>query len=276
LLKSSSGNNTFNFDSTSAPVCATAYTLIQASSISGFAASDFTANLSGAFSIVGSDVVFTTAPCSTQTGLLASPTSSVYGQSIAFTATVTSAIAATGTVAFTEGTTPLSGCAAVPVTGGQAQCPIASLAVGSHSIVATYSPSDATTTGSVSTSANVSVGKAATSVAITPPGPVTLGNPVTVSVAVTATAPGAGTPSGTVTVSDGGTGAGDSCSFTLPATGCALTPGKAGSFNLSATYTPDTTAGVNFTGNSSTPGTALSVGAAKTGSTFTSSANPSA
>jgi hypothetical protein len=55
-----------------------------------------------------------------------------------------------------------------------------------------------------------------------------------------------------------------------------LTPGKVGNFSLSATYTPDTTAGVNFTGNSSTPGTALSVGAAKVGSTFASSANPSA
>src|SRR6185312_8788981 len=62
------------------------------------------------------------------------------GQSVTFTATISgTAGTPTGTVAFKDGTTTLSGCAAVAVTSGQAACTTSALASGTHSITAAYS-----------------------------------------------------------------------------------------------------------------------------------------
>ena len=91
------------------------------------------------------------------------------------------------------------------------------------------------------------VSKEATSTTInsvTPPGPITLGSSVVVSVSVAVLPPGSGTPSGNVTVTsiDAATSAMDTCTFTLPAaTTCTLTPTTVGNKAITATYDGDNT-----------------------------------
>src|SRR3989442_1788313 len=87
------------------------------------------------------------------TALASSANPSVVGGSVAFTATVTGS-APTGSVGFTADGTTLTGCAAVALPGGSANsksatCSTVSLAVGTHSIVATYA-GDAVNSGSIS------------------------------------------------------------------------------------------------------------------------------
>ena len=77
------------------------------------------------------------------TTLASSQSPASFGTNISFTATVTGS-APTGTVAFTDGGGTLSGCAAVALPTGTADsktatCSSSILAVGTHSIVATYS-----------------------------------------------------------------------------------------------------------------------------------------
>jgi hypothetical protein len=73
----------------------------------------------------------------TTTALVSSPNPSVYGQAVTFTATVASSGASvpTGRVTFTDGTTTIGSAA---VSGGVAAFKEPKLAVGSHSITATY------------------------------------------------------------------------------------------------------------------------------------------
>ena len=93
----------------------------------------------------GADLTFTTAACSgttaTTTGLASNANPSAAGTPVAFTATVTGA-APTGSVAFREGATAIGGCAAVALVGSGntrvATCTTGALAVGAHSIVASY------------------------------------------------------------------------------------------------------------------------------------------
>jgi Bacterial Ig-like domain (group 3) len=63
---------------------------------------------------------------------------SVVGQSVTYTATVSSATA-TGTVAFDEAGKPIVGCSAQPVGSGTATCAVAGLGAGGHWITAVYS-----------------------------------------------------------------------------------------------------------------------------------------
>jgi hypothetical protein len=87
-----------------------------------------------AFGVTGS-------PGPTTTTLVAAPNPANAGANVAFTATVTGT-APTGNVAFTEAGVALTGCSAVALSGGgnspTAVCNIASLSVGTHSIVASY------------------------------------------------------------------------------------------------------------------------------------------
>ncbi len=84
----------------------------------------------------------------TTTTLSSSPNPSVRRRNVTFTASVTGNNP-TGTVNFSDGGTSISGCAAVGLAGGSASCKTASLNVGTHSIVATYS-GDASNKGSAS------------------------------------------------------------------------------------------------------------------------------
>jgi hypothetical protein len=77
---------------------------------------------------------------------------SIYGQSIAFTATLassTGAAVSNGNVRFTSDGTTIGGCAAAPIPSpNTATCVTSSLPAGSHSVVATYNPGPDFTAGS--------------------------------------------------------------------------------------------------------------------------------
>ncbi len=75
---------------------------------------------------------------STTTTVASSVNPASAGREVAFTATV-SASSATGTVTFIDGGAAIIGCAAVTLSGGQAQCATSALGAGTHPIVARYS-----------------------------------------------------------------------------------------------------------------------------------------
>ena len=191
---------------------------------------------------------------STTTTLASAPNPSVTGGNVLFTATVSGAgTSPLGTVAFTEGGTPISGCGAVALSGFTATCNTNALKVAGspHVVQATYSGS----VGYTGSSATVSqtVNKAATTTTITAhtPNPVNVGMPIAVTAGVAVTSPGSGTPTGSITVSDGVA----NCVITLPATSCNLTPVIAGTKTLAAVYAGNadfatsTSAGVSHTVN---------------------------
>jgi hypothetical protein len=140
----------------------------------------------------------------TTTTVSSSPNPSVFGQPVTVTALVTSQGTGAGTpsgaVTFTEGSTTLASGVAVDGTG-HASFTTSSLAVGSHTITASFSG----TTGWLTSSGNNSgtpqvVNKDATSSALTSsPNPSSAGQAVTFTATVTASAPGSGIPTGTVT-----------------------------------------------------------------------------
>ncbi|HEX7624332.1 MAG TPA: Ig-like domain repeat protein, partial [Anaeromyxobacteraceae bacterium] len=130
----------------------------------------FTATSSGDASYNGSAsaaLPLTVGHAGTTTTLAASPTPSVAGQPVTLTATLAvvgpGAGAPTGTVSFSDGGAVL--CAAQPVSGGQATCSLASLPVGAHGVIATYS-GDGSFSGSASAASSQSVGKDTSSLTV--------------------------------------------------------------------------------------------------------------
>ncbi|MBO9662615.1 kelch repeat-containing protein [Dokdonella sp.] len=198
----------------------------------------------------------TVEPASTTSSVSASPASTVFGQGTTLIANVALPVGNSGvvlgTVAFSDAGTPLPDCMMVAVEGGQATCAAAGLAVGSHDIVAAFTPDDGNTTLSASAAANVVVDKASTVTMLTEPAPIVFGDTVTVSATVSVVAPGAGTPSGSIAI-DAGTPA-EACIITLPATSCTLTPSSAGAKTLSAIFLPDAVSAANLD-SSGTSGT---------------------
>ncbi len=163
------------------------------------------ATFSGSTSFQGSTsstLTYTVNAASSQVALGANPASTVLGQSVTFTATV-SAVAPgagtpTGAVEFRADGSILAGCAAVALSGGTATCSTSSLAVGGHPIVATYSASTSFLTSTSSTLA-YTVGAASSQVALgANPASTVLGQAVTFTATVSAVAPASGTPAGTV------------------------------------------------------------------------------
>ena len=131
---------------------------------------------------------------------------SVFGQSLTFTVTVAPVSPATatptGTVTFKNGLTVLS---SVTLVSGKASFSTSTLAVGAHSITATYNGNvDYNTSTSVALTQTVN--KAATATMLTAlPNPSPVGMPIVFSVTVATLAPGSATPTGSVTLKDGAT-----------------------------------------------------------------------
>jgi hypothetical protein len=128
-------------------------------------------------------------------------------------------------------------------------CNIAFTSAGPRTVTATYA-SDGNFAGSASTPVAQTVNVAPTTTTITGHAP----NPSVVNqgIAITFTVTSAGgTPTGNVTVGDG-TGA--TCTGTVVAGGCTLTPITSGAKTLTATYAGD----LNFSGSTS-PGVAHNV-----------------
>lgn len=196
-------------------------------------------------------LLLTVQKASSTLALSAAPTAAVHGQSVLLSATLASANAqAGGVVLFIADGATLPGCAAQPVTGGQASCSTAALGVGAHAMLATYMGDADTAVAAIATPVTVTVAKAATAVTLVSPGPITLGDAVEVTATVAVVAPGAGDLGGSIAIGDGDTGVGDSCTIMLPATRCSLTPSHAGTKTLSAVFTPDAATAANATGSS--------------------------
>jgi Bacterial Ig-like domain (group 3) len=179
----------------------------------------------------------------TTTTLAASPASaSVFGQPVAFTATVTGGDGG-GTVAFKDGAATLAGCAAIALSGSgpyTATCTTSTLAVGSHSIVATYS-GDTSFIGSASTALPYMVNKAATTTTLTasPSGSSSFGQSLTFTATVAAAPPGAGAPSGTVAFTIDGTPVGSSSVSGSGQATLSTSSLSAGSHAIAAAYSGD-------------------------------------
>ncbi len=206
------------------------------------------------------------------TTLTKSPTgSTVYGQSVDFTATVAgSGGTPTGQVTFKDGAATL-GTGTLSPSGppneSQATLSTDELAVGDHEVTAIYG-GGAGFAGSTSNVVNHTVDKADTDTDITSPTPYSsvFGQPVTVHFNVTAEWPSSGTPTGNVTVDDGT----DSCTGSVASAGsCTLTFSTPGYKTLTATYAGDD----NF--NDSWDDEGHDVDPADTTTTVTTSPNPS-
>src|SRR5712692_3395052 len=200
---------------------------------------------------------------------ISSANPSVFGQAVTFTATVSSpAGTPTGTVTFLDGATSL-GTGALD-SSGIAKLTTASLAVGAHSVTASYG-GDTNFNPSSSSGLSQTVNKGPTTVtAISSANPSVFGQGVTFTAAVAPAAPGAGSPTGTVTFQDGATSLGTSgiingqASFTTSSL-------AVGSHSVTTVYNGDG----NFNGASSAPVT-QAVNKAASSTSVASSANPAA
>ena len=134
----------------------------------------------------------------TATALTSSLQTSVFGQAVLLTATVTPSVA-TGTITFADGSKTLG---TATLSGGAASLSVSSLAVGSHSITAVYG-GDINDAGSTSNAISQTVNKANTTVTLTSsPNPSKSGKAVTFTATVATGTPGAANPTGTVTFKD--------------------------------------------------------------------------
>lgn len=140
----------------------------------------------------------------TATALSTSGSPSSYGQSVTFTASVTSSGGnPTGTVTFKNGSATLG---MAPLSSGTAAFTTSTLTVATHTITAVYN-GDANDATSTSSPVTQQVTKAATTTALASPlNPSTYGLPVTLAVAVTSST--TGTPTGSVTFKSGTTSLG--------------------------------------------------------------------
>ncbi|GAC1526739.1 MAG: hypothetical protein NVS3B1_16420 [Marmoricola sp.] len=177
----------------------------------------------------------TVSPVATQT-TLAVPSGVVYGQSTTVTASESPAVP--GSMDFTVDGNDV-GSVAVDGSGSATSATISGLSVGSHDVVATFTPTDATDyTTSTSTTQSLVVAQADT----------TTSKPTisstSVSTTVSPVAPGAGSPTGTVTFYSNGTQIGTA---PVGVDGVAtLTYSSHGTATIAASYGGDT----NFTGSS--------------------------
>jgi len=176
---------------------------------------------------------------STATLVSSSANPSLSGQSVTFTATVTAkspgAGTPTGTVTFKDGSSTLG-------TGtlngsGQATFVTSTLAVGSHSISASYG-GDANFNGSTSSKLTQTVKYGTTTSASSSVNPSVFRQSVTFTATVTASSPGAGTPAGKVTFQDGGTAITNCSNLSLNQgrASCATSSLSVGSHSITATY----------------------------------------
>jgi hypothetical protein len=163
----------------------------------------------GNTTLTGWSLTFTLAPAATTTAVTSSANASVFGQSVTFTATVSTAGLGTpsGNVQFFDGATPIGGPVALNGSG-QAQLTTSALTVGSHTITAQYAgnvPSGFNSSiGSLNTNPQI-VNKASTTTGIvSSANPSSTGQAITFTVTVSPVAPGAGTRTGTVDVARDG------------------------------------------------------------------------
>ena len=200
--------------------------------------------------------------------------SSVFGQPVTFTATVSpvspGAGSPTGTVTFKEGAVTLA--ATVALTSGKATFTTSSLSAATHTITASYSGDGDFNASTGNASPQVVNKDSSTTSVRSTSNPSVFGQPVTFTATVSPASPGTGTPTGTVTFKEG--------AVTLAAT-VALASGKA-TFTTSSLSVATHTITASYSGdgdfNASTGGDQASpqvVNKAPTSTVLRASANPS-
>ena len=262
---SGSVNGTVTFDDGTTPLC-TGVTL-SASGQGQCAVSNLTLGTHAITAIYSGNADFLTGtsplvsqvvgPPSTSTRIAAStPNPSVVGQSVTVSFAVAVNAPGTGTIPATDTVTVSDGtgvsCTASLATGS---CALSPKAAGADSFTAAFA-GDANFAASTSAAAPQTVNAASTTTTITATSPnaPALGQAITVSFQVSVNAPGVGTIPGTdtVMVADG---SGASCTATLAAGKCSLTPKALGSDSLTATFNGD----ANFSGSSGSTSTSLTI-----------------
>jgi hypothetical protein len=174
-----------------------------------------------------SDTVTQTVKKASTSMVFTSSGSSVFGQTVKFTVSLTPGTA-TGSVTFKEGSTTLG---TVPLSGGSAFLNVSTLKVGPHIITASYSGD-----GNHNPSSNTlsqSVNKASTATALTF---TKSGSLITFTATVSAIATGAGNPSGTINFYDGGTKLGTG---TLSGGKATLSKSNLSGHSITAVYSGD-------------------------------------
>ncbi|HZP89020.1 MAG TPA: Ig-like domain repeat protein, partial [Burkholderiales bacterium] len=212
---------------------------------------------------------------STTTTLASSANPATVGTTVTFTATVTGA-APSGNVSFKDGSNVITGCDAQALSGTSnsrtASCNTSSLAVGSHTIVASYG-GDANNASSTSSTLSQVVNNAQTATTTTL---ASSANPAGLSTAVTFTATVAGTaPTGNVSFSDGNTVISSCNAMAVSGSGnsrtavCAISTLAVGTHDITASYSGDSA-------NTASTSAALQqvINAASSTTALTSSANP--
>jgi hypothetical protein len=205
----------------------------------------------------------TTAGNATSTVLTSSLNPATYGQAVTFTATVSSTSGTpAGTVVFSDGSTTL---ATVPVVNAVAAYTTSTLAVGSHTIMASFEGSSGFANSSGSVVETITDLASTTTLTVTP-------NPTYVLASTTLTAKVAGqggTPAGTVSFSANGTSIGTA---TVNAAGVAtLSYGfqSVGTDTVSAVYSGDSI----YSGSTASP-VSVNVLIDTTATTVSASPNP--
>jgi hypothetical protein len=194
--------------------------------------------------------VVTAPPKTTTIAVTLQPSATVVvGTSVSVKATLTPSTAV-GTVQFKDGSSALG--APVTVSGGTATYTDSTLAIGSHSLTAVFTPTDAgayvaSTSPAVTLTVKPAPVTTTTTLTVTPAGPVDAGTSITLAAAVSGSS-----PVGSVTFSDGSTVLG-----TIAVSGGAASYSTStlasGSHSLSATFVP--TDPTNFAGSTSATST---------------------
>jgi YVTN family beta-propeller protein len=201
-----------------------------------------TMSRNGGPSAVASQTFTVPGTITTTTRLSSSANPSVTGQAVTYTITV-NPVPTGGTVSFADNGSPVAACSAQPVdtSRGQATCTQTYTAMGSHSIVATFSGSGSFG-GSTSAPLNQTVNPDSTATSLSSSAdPANPGQTVTYSAAVSANPPGSGSPTGTVAFSDNSSPiAGcDSVALVAGHGTCSLTYAKKGNHTIVAAYSGD-------------------------------------
>ena len=165
--------------------------------------------------------------------LASSSNPALFGAPITLTASIASSDTKLGgTVDFLDGANVV--CAAAAINGNTAVCTTSALALGSHTLTASYT-GDSDNAAGVSTALTQVVRQPTTAALTASPNPAVVLNPVTLSVTVTGQA---GTPEGTVTFADGGTPLGSAILHQGSAT-LTLAQLSAGTHTITASYAGD-------------------------------------
>lgn len=193
---------------------------------------------------------------------------STFGQSVTFTAVVSSNLGTpTGAVQFKDGSSNMG--APVTLSGGSASITTASVSGGTHTITATYS-GDANFADSAGTLPTQTVNQASSTIAVVSNGnPSVFGQSVAFTANISTTGPA--TPTGTVQFKDGGNDLGFPVTLSGTTATLATSVLSLGVHTLTAVYSGDT----NFTGSTGSLPT-QTVNQANSTTAVSSDHNPSA